>query len=581
MRFQRHEHIFPLLLWAFYWVLIFVMPGISMATNAQAKAALLPDNLNAKYGKWLNLPISELIHKGRIFLYQQNCPDSALVCFSIAAARYKDTMDAAEKAEIYQAYIGKWYAQFFHYYDYPKAYESLLQARKICDKTGRGRGMVDFNLSMMYQVFATDGHDPEAEDQAEALRRKAMDEAIAEKDTNVVHMVFSNMVSSVTELKKLHSLEPELKKYENFTRGDTNPMSSFNTVLFAINMAIARDQYGKALTLLDRQLDYISPTQPRYIISNLMTRADIYSRQRKYNDGIEALKEAERIADEGGMNDALLNIYDALHSLYDTCGQRDKSAEVYHRYLSIKDSLLNYRQIAGVSQIHFISEMDRMEDALTQAEYKRRIQLYIVALCVAVIVVVLFFLVTILRKNKKLAAANRSLYEKNQLWLDKETSELTPKTDITASEPASVNIQDPESGTGTEDKPSQPDPKRISAFMERIRQAASNAEEIYSPGFTVSKLAEIVGLPVKQVSRTINETTGDNFNTFINRYRIKRACHMLDDIDTYGNKTIENIALSVGFRSRTAFISSFKKATGLNPSDYLKAALEIRVSKHS
>lgn len=579
MRLGRLWHIFTFLYKTFLLAFLFAISGISTVTYAQA--TLLSDNLYAKYGKWINLPTPELIHKGRTFLYQQNCPDSALVCFSIAASRYKDTMDTKEKSEIYQAYIGRWYTWFFHYYDYPKAYESLLQARKISEETNRGRGMVDFNLSMMYQVFATDGHDLEAEGQADALRRKAMDEAIAEKDTNVVHMAFSNMISSVTDEDKLHSLEPELRKYENFTRGDTNPMTSFNTNLFAVNMAIARKQYGRALTMLDRQLDYISPAQPRYTISNLMTRADIYSSQGKYNEGIESLKEAERIAEEGGMNDVLLNIYKAQSALYNACGRKDMSSEVYHRYLSMKDSLLNYRQIAGVGQIHFISEMDRMEDALTRAEYKRQIQFYIEALCIAIILVVLIFLVIVLRKNKKLAAAYRSLYEKNRLWLDKETSELTPKTKMTVPEPILTDIQDPSSGSATEDTPSLTDHERISAFMERIRQVASNAEEIYSPGFTVSKFAEIVGLPVKQVSRAINETTGDNFNSFINRYRIKRACHMLDDIDTYGNKTIENIALSVGFRSRTAFISSFKKATGLNPSDYLKAALETRVSQHS
>ena len=48
---------------------------------------------------------------------------------------------------------------------------------------------------------------------------------------------------------------------------------------------------------------------------------------------------------------------------------------------------------------------------------------------------------------------------------------------------------------------------------------------------------------------------------------------MNDENSEYGNMTIEGIATSVGFKSRTAFINAFKREVGLTPSEYLRMAL--------
>jgi AraC-like DNA-binding protein len=48
---------------------------------------------------------------------------------------------------------------------------------------------------------------------------------------------------------------------------------------------------------------------------------------------------------------------------------------------------------------------------------------------------------------------------------------------------------------------------------------------------------------------------------------------MSDESDKFGNMTIEGVATSVGFKSRTAFINAFKREVGLTPSEYLRMAL--------
>lgn len=64
------------------------------------------------------------------------------------------------------------------------------------------------------------------------------------------------------------------------------------------------------------------------------------------------------------------------------------------------------------------------------------------------------------------------------------------------------------------------------------------------------------------------------FNTLLGRYRIREACRRFNDPQRYGSYTIESIARDLGFKSRSNFATTFKKHTGLNPSEYLRLAKE-------
>lgn len=539
--------------------------------RATVHAAPIPDEITSRYQKWLYLPLDELVKRGREFLYVKNNPDSALVCFSIAASRYNESLSLKEKEDIFKAYTGKWYAQFFHFYDYPKAYESLLEAKKISEDIGTGKGIASFNLAMMYQVFGVDGQDNEALQKSNSYLLQSFKNAVAEKDTNVVHLAFSNLVSSANGKAELEKLKPYVRDYEKFNSRNKDKMVKFNTLLYSINLAIANGRYDDALKLLDQQRQFISPGQPRYDISNLMARSLIYKLRGDYGSAEKLLYDAEEMARSGQMKDVLLNIYDARNKMYKQQGDYDRFLESYHDYLSLKDTLLNYRQISGFNQIHFLSEMEKMDDTLVQMEYKRQIQSWIIFFCVLACLILVGFLIIILRKNRKLGAANMSLYKKNKELLEKEEQEGIMRVEM----PLESEKKSQQSASSLMDK------EKRDAIMMQISEAVIKSEEIYSPKFTISKFSEIVEVPAKQLSQVINECTGDNFNAFINRQRIKRACHMLDDIENYGGYTIENIGQNVGFRSRTAFISSFKKMTGLTPSDYLRAAKQARINQAS
>lgn len=91
---------------------------------------------------------------------------------------------------------------------------------------------------------------------------------------------------------------------------------------------------------------------------------------------------------------------------------------------------------------------------------------------------------------------------------------------------------------------------------------------------SLKKLAKLLNVSEKQLSQIINENSGDNFNDFVNKYRIKEAQNLLlnDKSNTFN---ILQIAYEVGFNSKSTFNSAFKKFTGTTPSLYRKNAIKI------
>ncbi len=88
---------------------------------------------------------------------------------------------------------------------------------------------------------------------------------------------------------------------------------------------------------------------------------------------------------------------------------------------------------------------------------------------------------------------------------------------------------------------------------------------------TLSDLAERLSVHPKYLSQTINELSEQSFTDFINGYRIREAQHLLRS-PRHQHFTIVAIAQEVGFNSRSAFYTAFKKITGRTPTEFKKGS---------
>ncbi len=105
-------------------------------------------------------------------------------------------------------------------------------------------------------------------------------------------------------------------------------------------------------------------------------------------------------------------------------------------------------------------------------------------------------------------------------------------------------------------------------LMNRILRLFEDTEEIYSEDFNMQKLASLVGSNYNNVSQVINEQMGKNFSQLLNEYRIKEACRRFSNVAKFGNFTVEAVGNSVGYGSRSTFVTQFKALTGMTPSDF-------------
>jgi YesN/AraC family two-component response regulator len=90
---------------------------------------------------------------------------------------------------------------------------------------------------------------------------------------------------------------------------------------------------------------------------------------------------------------------------------------------------------------------------------------------------------------------------------------------------------------------------------------------------TLEKLSKKLNTNRSYLSQIINEHYQDNFNSFINKYRINEARHLLSE-NKYDHISVEGVGSMVGFSSKVSFYSHFKEIIGVTPAYYRRKAYE-------
>lgn len=88
------------------------------------------------------------------------------------------------------------------------------------------------------------------------------------------------------------------------------------------------------------------------------------------------------------------------------------------------------------------------------------------------------------------------------------------------------------------------------------------------------KLADLLAVTPHKLSYVINAGYHENFFQFINKFRVEKAkqllvCKKMDKLSMVG------IAYESGFNSKTAFNTTFKKITGLTPSEFKNSSPDL------
>lgn len=112
------------------------------------------------------------------------------------------------------------------------------------------------------------------------------------------------------------------------------------------------------------------------------------------------------------------------------------------------------------------------------------------------------------------------------------------------------------------------------ATRERIKrklEAALATESVSSDSLlNLRSLSRSINEKAHYVSQVINQDLHTNFYELVNRHRIERARQLLVGTP---DQTVLEIALAVGFNSKSTFNTAFRQHTAMTPTDYRAAVL--------
>lgn len=102
-------------------------------------------------------------------------------------------------------------------------------------------------------------------------------------------------------------------------------------------------------------------------------------------------------------------------------------------------------------------------------------------------------------------------------------------------------------------------------LLKQLNQLILTNELYKNNQFKLKTLAEKSDIPTHRLSQLLNDNLGKSFNAYINEYRIKAACQLLQ---TPHNLSLEGVGYEVGFKSKSTFFTTFKKIMQVTPAQF-------------
>ncbi|MCP4022331.1 MAG: helix-turn-helix domain-containing protein [Desulfobacteraceae bacterium] len=112
----------------------------------------------------------------------------------------------------------------------------------------------------------------------------------------------------------------------------------------------------------------------------------------------------------------------------------------------------------------------------------------------------------------------------------------------------------------------------LKACCQKLQDHMRRNESYRDPDLNIASLASVLGISKRLITDALNTCLGQNFNTFINSYRIEAVKKGMENLNVSA-KTILEISFEQGFSSKTTFNRAFKAQTGMTPSEYKKTIL--------
>lgn len=489
--------------------------------------------------------------------------DSALICYSaITSTPYSRDKNESDVRNRVVALGNTGLLYLTYYYDYRKALSYFLQAKDLSEQ----HGLLDFIGGTYLNIANVIYYDNLASNHLDLkvipYVKKAFDYAFQANSADLMISSLSNLIELNIETQNSADIVDYLDKFDGVSIPESAQLRDYILLEFDGMWAYINQDYTKAATLfMEASRNVVAEINPRQNqISALMCAAEILSQNELWEDAESAIKEAIVLAQNPENRAHALPLYGKLTKIYQDKGDEENEHNCRFRYLTLKDSLINRSQIGNARDAQFQHDINKANDEIKALYEKQHQQTMILVAAAAVAVVIMALTIRLIKAYRRIKENYKVIYQSNLDLLERER-QLRQEHSI-----AKAHTKRYQQSRMTDNDTME--------LYGRVVNVFETSNEIFDMGFNAERLCELVQSKPRYVSQAIAKESGGNFNTLLNKYRVIQACNMLNDTRTYGEYTIEAIAESVGFRSRSNFSVVFKSITGLSPSVYQAMAKE-------
>ena len=279
--------------------------------------------------------------------------------------------------------------------------------------------------------------------------------------------------------------------------------------------------------------------------------------QKRFAEARSVLERAVKLAEENQFEHELAGGLWNLAAAYEGAGQYVAALRALRRYSNTRDTLLTHENARQINELRVKYETEKKEhevalrtQQLRMAKMRLRFALLLAALALGSVVVVA-------NLYRKRTIAYRELVKRN--------------LELVRSERRISDLEKRAAGSSLAGMSDQTRARLVRELDRVFRE-----ERLYlSPDLSLEKLAAQAGVSSRYLSQVVREHYGMSFPALVNNLRISEARRMLAD-EKYRHYSIEGIARSVGFSSKSAFNVAFKKITGLTPSFFRESAEKVK-----
>lgn len=284
----------------------------------------------------------------------------------------------------------------------------------------------------------------------------------------------------------------------------------------------------------------------------LNTYGNYFSAMKNHSQARYCFERSLWIAEELKLHDFITSNLSAISNEYQAEGKPAEALAFYKRYTAIKDSIVGSqdRRAQAELQLQYETEkkdrqLEQMSRLLMNSSVKSRSFLWGNLIIGMLLLAGTFIFVYRLNNRTRPAVNSISIYPEHS----------------SSRKNAGTLLPDQASKSSLTDD-----------MQQQIWTSLNNlmiSEKLYlDSSIKLSSLAGRLNTNTSYLSKVINEQSKENFCNYLNQLRIREAQTLLSNPENQ-YLSIEGIAQTVGFNSKSAFNSAFKKYTSKTPSEYL------------